>query len=126
MEFQFSVDKIFQPLIEIYQPLIFFINGILFDNYLLTVYNVRLLSEGCFYSFYSKIYFILEHNLKRIKGHSLRDHVQISSKFVSKKPVPYADFEQVILVFRPEWVVQSQHMERFFWSEFSPNLDMAP
>ena len=28
--------------------------------------------------------------------------------------VPYADFEQVILVFRSEWVVQSQHMERFF------------
>ena len=33
---------------------------------------------------------------------------------VPKKIVPYSDFEQVILVFRPEWVVQSQHMERFF------------
>ena len=44
----------------------------------------------------------------------IRDHVQISSKFVLKKIVPYVAFEQVILVFRPEWVVQSQHMERFF------------
>ena len=44
------------------------------------------------------------------------------SKFVPKKIVPYDDFEQVILVFRPEWVVQSQHMERFFseqiWTKF--------
>ena len=43
-----------------------------------------------------------------------KNHVQISSKFVPKKIIPYDDFEQVILVFRPEWVVQSQHMERFF------------
>ena len=39
-----------------------------------------------------------------------------------KKNVLYAAFEQVILVFRPEWVVQSQHMERFFpeliWTKF--------
>ena len=39
-----------------------------------------------------------------------------------KKPVPYAAFEQVILVFRPEWVVQSRHVERFFseriWTKF--------
>ena len=53
---------------------------------------------------------------------NVRDHVQISSKFVPKKIVPYAAFEQVILVFRPEWVVQSQHMERFFseqiWTKF--------
>ena len=44
------------------------------------------------------------------------------SKFVPKKIVPYDDFEQVILVFRPEWVVQSQHMEWFFfdriWTKF--------
>ena len=44
------------------------------------------------------------------------------SKFVPKKIVPYAAFEQVILVFRPEWLVQSQHMERFFseriWTKF--------
>ena len=31
-----QVDKIYQPLIEFNQPLIFFINGMLFDNYLLT------------------------------------------------------------------------------------------
>ena len=37
LEFQSTIDKIFQPLIEIYQLLIFFINGILFDNFLLTV-----------------------------------------------------------------------------------------
>ena len=35
--FQSTVDKIYQSLIEIYQPLTFFINGMLFDNYLLTV-----------------------------------------------------------------------------------------
>ena len=39
LEFQSTVDKIYQPLIEIYQPLIFFINGMLFDNFLLTVYQ---------------------------------------------------------------------------------------
>ena len=37
LEFQSTVDKIYQPLIEIYQLLIFFINGMLFDNHLLTV-----------------------------------------------------------------------------------------
>ena len=31
------IDKIYQPLIEIYQQLIFFINGMLFDNNLLSV-----------------------------------------------------------------------------------------
>ena len=30
----------------------------------------------------------------------LRNHVQISSKFAPKKIVPYAAFQQVILVFR--------------------------
>ena len=50
------------------------------------------------------------------------EHVQISFQFVSEKIVSYAAFEQVILVFRPESLVQSQHMERFFseriWTKF--------
>ena len=35
------------------------------------------------------------------------------------------DFEQVILVFRPEWLVQSQQkLERFFQNKLGRNLDI--
>ena len=52
----------------------------------------------------------------------VRDHVKILSKFAPKKIVPYDGFEQVILVFRPEWLVQSQHMERFFSERIWPKF----
>ena len=35
------------------------------------------------------------------------------SQFVQKNIVSCDDFEQFMLVFRPEWFVQSQHMERY-------------
>ena len=49
--FQLMVDRfIYQPLIEIYQRLIFFINGMLFDNYLLRVFEQR--NQTTFSSFF--------------------------------------------------------------------------
>ena len=48
------------------------------------------------------------------------------SKFVLKKIVPYDDFEQVILVFRPEWLDQSQYMEQFFSERIGTEFGHGP
>ena len=50
---------------------------------------------------------VFKFGVQRAKGKGnqiqiIRHHAQFLAKFVPKKIVPYADFEQVILVFRPE------------------------
>ena len=47
----------YQPLIEIYQPLIFFINGMLFDNYLLIVIVFSLILYKYFHNLFSQKFY---------------------------------------------------------------------
>ena len=61
------------------------------------------------------------HRFVIIKIYLYAIHVQIRSEIV-----PYTDFEQVILVFKSECIVQSQHMEGFFLERVQIRSEIIP